>query len=679
MTEPCTPRSLGRSVVRYHSPYCEATGPIVKEGTVAARIQALQSAARDNLDVVRSYTPVTPNPPCKLIPDWRPGSALGSRSPDRQRFPKSHSQLADYIFNDLSQHSEEPVPDIVRNQSLAFSTSNSRRKSTAVLGHRSRTPLDAERPKPNALQTPPAASLFRNSREPSWKQTIKQNVAARSAKSISEETGSPESIPSKPTAAGDLQDEIWPNNRPMLRKVLTDNLSDATKSDRQNISIAEQIGEMIDRALQGRDDATQIMTPQSSLLEFSDNRSKTQKGELDRGHFTRDTRQNTETQARISPGSKQVNTAQDLFTSRVPEVGTVDTKTRPYHGRRYDGRYSSASDNYFSRDGSDTEKHFLSKPATGRTFETPTHHPRPRACTYTTGRPLCLDDEEHVPNSVTRRSISSAITPSQERLLCNNDLYEVSVRETHEHHDKSSCKTRSTIPKDRTRRPSLRKYAATAPRPPPHRSYNQSQGQGSSHKRWKWWKLVMVDKEPSHGRQSDTEGQPRKKSTWGPATHPLAGYVSHDVGHEPSYLVERLERACTEQECTEQDPPSAQPHLVDATKSSERTMHTLAQCGHEEDDNLEPLGMSGDGSWDVFRSTTTSTSGTITHCTAAKPQMRVKITSIGRGIRVEVKTEKQHGREKSGVKKSIRAMKVLVTLQEGKDSAVRVKISPKPQ
>ncbi|MCJ1438550.1 hypothetical protein MMC27_007940 [Xylographa pallens] len=677
MTEPRTPRSLGRSVVRYHSPYCEATGPIVEEGTVAARIQALQNAARDNLDVGRSHTPVTPTPPCKLIPDWKPRSALGSRSPDRQRFPKSHTQLADYIFNESPQYSEETAPDIVRNQSLSFSTSNLRRKSTAVQGHRSKTPSDIERPKPTALQSPPAAPLPRLSRETSWKQTIKQNVAARSGKSLSDKTGRPESTPSRPTTANSLQDEMWPNNRAMLRKVSTGDLSDAAKPIRQNMSIAEQIGEMIDRALQGRDDTTGTMTPQSSVSEFSDNRGETKKGKLDREHFARYTRQNTVTQARISPELKQANAAQDPFTSRVPEIGPLDNKTRSYHSRRYDGRYSSASDNHLSRDGSDTEKHFISNPAVEPQFETPTHHPRPRACTYTTARPLPLDDGDHVPKPVTRRCVSSAMTPSQEGLLCSNDRYEVFFREMHEHHNKSSCKTHSTIPKDKTRRPSLRKYAATAPRHPAQRSYNQSQGHGSFHKRWRWWKLVMVDKEPSHGEQSDTEGELREKSTWGPATHPLAGYGPHDVGHELNYHVERLERACTEQEYTEQDSPSAKPHLVGATRSSGRITHTLAQCGHEDDEDLEPLDISGDGSWDVFRSTTTSTSGTITHYTAAKPQTRVKITSKGRGIRIEVKTGKQHGREKSGVKKSIRDMKVLVTLLDRRDSVVRVEISPK--
>ncbi|MCJ1392842.1 hypothetical protein MMC18_005714 [Xylographa bjoerkii] len=675
MTEPRTPKSLGRSVVRYHSPYCEATGPIVEEGTVAARIQALQNAARDNLDIVRSHTPVTPTPPCRLVPDWSPRSALGSRSPDRQSSPNSHTQLADYILNEPSQQPEVIVPGIVRNNSLAFSASALRRKSTAGLWLRSKTPSDIGPPEPPAVQPPPPAPLPILSRETSWKQTIKQNAAARSGKSVGDKTASLGSTPSRLTTANGFQDKMWPNNRPMLRKVSTDRTSDAAKPVREHMSIAEQIGEMIDRALQGRDDTPGTMTPQSSVPEFSGITGEVYTGKLNRGDPAQYTKQYTETPAGISPGLQQGEGPQDPFTSRVPETGRVDSKARSYHSRSYDGRYSSTDDNHLSRDDLNTEKYFVSNPTVEQQFETPTHHPRPRACTYTNGRPVPGDDENHIPKPVTRRSVSSPMTSSQERLLCGNERYEVFVREMHEHHSESSRQKHRTVPKNKTRKPSLRKYAATAPRPPPQRSYSQSQGQGSSHKRWKWWKLVMVDKEPSG--QSDTEPESREKTTWGPASHPLAGYGHHDEGYKTSHLVERLERACAEQEYVEQEPPPARPHFASATKSSGRTTHTLAQCGHDDDEDLEPLDLSGDGSWDVFRSTTTSASGTITHRSATKSQMQVKVTSKGRGTRVEVKTGKQHGRERSGVTKSIRGMKVLVTVQEGKDSVVRVEISPK--
>ncbi|MCJ1397066.1 delta subunit of the central stalk of mitochondrial F1F0 ATP synthase, atp16 [Xylographa trunciseda] len=672
MTESNTPKSLGRSIVRYHSPYCEATGPIVEEGTVAARIRALQCAARDNLDIIRSHTPVTPTPPCRLISDWRPHSALGSRSPDRQSSPNSHTQLADYILNESPQHSEVIVPCMVRNKSPAFGASALRRKSTAVLGHPSKMLPDSGSPESPAIQSPLAVPLPSLSRETSWKHTIKQNAAARSGKSLGDKTGSPGSTPLRLLTATGLGDETWPNSKPLLRKVSTDHTPDAAKPVRQHMSIAEEIGEMINRALQGRDDPSGTMSPQSSIPEFSKNAGEVHGGKLNRGDLAQYEKQHAELQARISPVLKQAEDEQDPFTSHVPKTGSLESKVRPYHSRRYDGRYSSVDDNHPWRDGSGTETYFVSNPTLEQQSITPTHHSRPRACTYTNGRPLPCNDKNHTYNPVTRRSVSNPMTSSQERFLCSNDRYEVFFREMHEHHSKSSRQKHSTVPKDKTRRPSVRNYAATAPRPPPKRSYNQSQGQGSTHKRWKWWKLVMVDKEPLHAELSESEPEPREKISWGPATHPLAGHEHHDEGYEANNLVERLEKACAKQKFTELE----QSCFAGAAKSSGHTTHTLAQCGHEDDEDLEPLELSGDGSWDVFRSTTTSASGTITHRSATKPQLRVKITSKGCGTRVEVKTGKQQGRERSGAMKSVRNMKVLVMVHEGKDSVIKVEIGP---
>ena len=49
-----------KSLVRYHSPYCESTGPIVQEGFVASRVRTLQ-ALTDH--AIRSHSPMLPCPP----------------------------------------------------------------------------------------------------------------------------------------------------------------------------------------------------------------------------------------------------------------------------------------------------------------------------------------------------------------------------------------------------------------------------------------------------------------------------------------------------------------------------------------------------------------------------------------------------------------------------------------
>ena len=62
---PETPAS-SKSIVRNHSPYCESTGPIVREGFVAARVRALQGFSHPAQIGTRSHPPLTPCPPRRL-------------------------------------------------------------------------------------------------------------------------------------------------------------------------------------------------------------------------------------------------------------------------------------------------------------------------------------------------------------------------------------------------------------------------------------------------------------------------------------------------------------------------------------------------------------------------------------------------------------------------------------
>ena len=62
---PRTPAS-SRSIVRNHSPYCESTGPVVREGFVAARVRALQGFSHPAQIATRSHSPLTPCPPRRL-------------------------------------------------------------------------------------------------------------------------------------------------------------------------------------------------------------------------------------------------------------------------------------------------------------------------------------------------------------------------------------------------------------------------------------------------------------------------------------------------------------------------------------------------------------------------------------------------------------------------------------
>ena len=70
------------SVVRTHSPYCEATGPIVQEGFVASRISALQSVQRQRT-FKRSHSrlSLTPCPTIKATSIYEPPTTPVSRAP----------------------------------------------------------------------------------------------------------------------------------------------------------------------------------------------------------------------------------------------------------------------------------------------------------------------------------------------------------------------------------------------------------------------------------------------------------------------------------------------------------------------------------------------------------------------------------------------------------------------
>lgn len=61
MTKEQAPKTP-RSIVRNHSPYSESTGPIVQEGFVAARVRALQGFSDKTKNATRSPYPLTPCP-----------------------------------------------------------------------------------------------------------------------------------------------------------------------------------------------------------------------------------------------------------------------------------------------------------------------------------------------------------------------------------------------------------------------------------------------------------------------------------------------------------------------------------------------------------------------------------------------------------------------------------------
>ncbi|MCJ1477511.1 hypothetical protein MMC13_006183 [Lambiella insularis] len=647
MTGPHTPSPYSRSTAKYHSPYCEATGPIVVEGTVAARIQALQNASRNSQEVVLSHAPVTPHPPCRLISNWRPNSALEFRSFVKRKLSTSDAQVVDYFQYKLPVRPEEVVPDIVRNKSLTFGGSAIRGRKTPVPEQRSENSTDWDNIPSDATtkevltdhipRQDPSGFSSQDSWNASGQISAKDTARGRCA--------SPGSSISRQTTQIKAEEETWLNKRPTLRHVSSDRELDTTRPVRQRMSIVEQIGEMIDRALEGRNDLIRSIASRSSLPEFSGTGEIRRLSQADRSRYTQ---QFTESPAAISPSIRQADPLRDRNTSSDPEQRPTVTEAESYGSTRYRESYRSIEH-----------------------YETPTHQPRQRASTYTIGRPVRCDDEHPVPTPGFERSVSSPLAISQEKLSCRNDRYEVFIREL------ASRKKQSSVLKNKVRRPSTRTYASDTPRPPLKHFNGQSQSRGSSYKKWKWWKFVIADSSLTPREGSGVKVEPKEASIWSSGKHPLANYGKEDrKAYDKNGLVERLERACAGEERGRRPTP-VRPYSAHGKKSSARTTHTLAQCGHEEDEDAEPLELSGDGSLDIFPSTPTSASGTTTQHGSSKPQAEIKIISRGFSTKLEIMTSSSQKRRPSRVTRSIRGMKVMITVANGLESIIKVQIRPK--
>ena len=89
MAEDPTPKTP-RSIVRNHSPYCESTGPIVQEGFVASRVQALQGFSNQAQNVARSHSPLAPCP--RLYSEIKP-ALVGADVPDTGTIKRFHTHI----------------------------------------------------------------------------------------------------------------------------------------------------------------------------------------------------------------------------------------------------------------------------------------------------------------------------------------------------------------------------------------------------------------------------------------------------------------------------------------------------------------------------------------------------------------------------------------------------------
>ena len=676
-------------VIRYHSPYCEATGPVVQPGTVAARIKALQKAQREfSEETGRSHTPTSPHPPCRLTPTWRPDSAIDSSTGNVSDSRRSHSQLANYVRNEIPELHDEVIEGIVYSRSLAFGTPNlrgprSRRKSFAAPNTRSKT-SSRDSPLPIVeVQTsskveaggPFVVGLPGLTRHSSWKRTIKENAAQRTRRSILESSQGPRTMPSRHSTTYVNQPVPWLERRRSLRRVPSDHLSPITKRFRPQKSIAEQIGEMIDKALEGRTDSVESSTSPSPRLDFTGNPGEIYRNRPDSVELPSYATDLAKESVPVEPETMHDIQPQTAEVSESSDVHPLPLRTASMHSRRFDGRYSFTEDTAYPQSSSDNTGYKEQMAPKGEVAEAPFYHqPRPRARTCTGRRPSIRYDDRKI-KTLKSRSVSS-LGSSQGQLLCDNNRYEIFLRKQERHGGAKTQAKQENETSPRSQKASMKSKASKDQRAPSHKSNQKSHAQDTPPRKWKWWKLVTVDKDPFQNELSGTGADPetREKTLWSHGSHPLANSGNDDEGYETSDLVEALERACIELS------PSPVRPLAGQHKTS--SQHTLAQCGHEEEENITTIptvaDMPGDGSADAVQTLPPPVDRDEHDPDNAMTNDQFDVVSQGYGAIVEVRNGVSRRREARSVSREFRGVKVVVTVEEGMDSAlVKVEIRPK--
>ena len=175
--------------MRDHSPYCEATGPIVGEGFVAARVQAIQGSENVTRQR-RSHSPMTPCP----IPRWLqiyepitpPKSTLTSKSPIATG------------GRDFTRGSERPPPYYRKSKPSPLATSTVHLPSTDVAAVNTSQDESVTEEKiilspqaiPPGLAKPSYTCSFPRQREEHYHSSMESGRSLRPGRSVADKLGS---------------------------------------------------------------------------------------------------------------------------------------------------------------------------------------------------------------------------------------------------------------------------------------------------------------------------------------------------------------------------------------------------------------------------------------------------------------------------------------------------------
>ena len=252
-----------KSVIRLHSPYCEATGPIVNEGTVAARVIALQEkfqVEKLGRDLETSHTPLPGDPPCALgyAPDLTSARNSLRSIPGDLLVRKSQSRLANHVQNAELKGEKQSLGRVLRRSSFTVSRSLGSASPRSSLGGRP-TVSRCRFERKSATEGTRGGSQGGSTRKASWKQTIKDNAAFRLEESKRQQIrNGPWNVRLKEVHLHEDAPVLSePIDKPTLKSVpLVQVLGSKKPQVKAKKSIAEQLADMIDRALEGRDTST---------------------------------------------------------------------------------------------------------------------------------------------------------------------------------------------------------------------------------------------------------------------------------------------------------------------------------------------------------------------------------------------------------------------------------------
>ena len=684
-----TGRDSGRPLImRHHSPYCEAAGPIVESGTVAARVKALQQNQVENLNIVRSHTPQLRRPPGRLNQELRAVSPSESLASARLSLRKSHNHLADYLCNE----------DIE-------STSGYGRRSPFVGFYAAQLMRDNKRPiqefgrqSQQAEITTQGAVVPGLVKQKTWLQTIRENAAARTgqmrreleppdpAMPLSEEQASVHT-----TLSDSLPDEI-----PGLSNIPSEQMIKSPKPVKAHSkTIADQLGDMIDMALDGRDNSATEWSMGSSALEITGISGEVHKGKLNitgllgekaiqdvdgelpgqsSASFTRMPQyvdEYTATPRCISSAPKRpnhVHTSEDSCLPRQKDR-TKHLKAAE-HDRGPCSKHRPPRASTFPRDSSDTDECMAEVKATGRQVKSRNHSIQ-RARTYNHRRPTLRNHTQCDLNTFKLHTLSNLSNEPENKAFGEGDNYDVYV---HEYHDLSVHATKEhkhdDVSRDGRRKASQRTRNAKSAKQLPKQAPVRPTLPSTNPSRWKWWKLVLVDKESPKSERSQIETGLKEKTGWAVEPHPLAecchedeGYASNDGNTPQGPRKGRNVRLETEE----------------AAITDGRQKGTLTEPSHSDDIEQDRLCLSGDASLDAFRSTPTSPAGTFNTHKPLTVKQKIKSTAFCDSSRIEVATQGRSGIGlcgKSCSRRSGQQIRVVVSMSDFQDSVVKVDIRP---